>query len=198
MFASETQQPELAVPILPGVEQATEGTARLQRFVDSHFDFAARCLRNFGVAPAEVDDAVQQVMIIVWQKLNDIRPQAERAFVIQTALRIASRSRRTQSRRREVDADGLAALSSGLPGAEELVDGQRARALFDTLLLELPDDLRTVFVLFEVEELSSAEIGEALALPQGTVKSRLRRAREEFTRHVEQLRARNHADGRPP
>jgi RNA polymerase sigma-70 factor (ECF subfamily) len=137
-------------------------------------------------------------MIIVWQKLNDIRPHAERAFVIQTALRIASRSRRTQSRRREVDADGLAALSSGLPGAEELVDGQRARELFDSLLLELPDDLRTVFVLFEVEELSSAEIGEALGLPQGTVKSRLRRAREEFTHHVEQLRARTHADGRQP
>ena len=54
----------------------------------------------------------------------------------------------------------------------------------------LPDDLRTVFVLFEVEEMASADIAAALDLPLGTVASRLRRAREAFGTAAKRVRAR--------
>jgi RNA polymerase sigma-70 factor, ECF subfamily len=52
--------------------------------------------------------------------------------------------------------------------------------VLDALLASLPLDLRTVFVLYELEELTMAEIARALDLPMGTVASRLRRARETF------------------
>ena len=48
------------------------------------------------------------------------------------------------------------------------------------MLESLPLDLRTVFVLYELEELTMVEIARALDLPMGTVASRLRRAREAF------------------
>jgi RNA polymerase sigma-70 factor (ECF subfamily) len=51
-------------------------------------------------------------------------------------------------------------------------------------------DLRAVFVLFELEEMPTAEIAEALELPTGTVASRLRRAREEFRRIAARVQAR--------
>jgi RNA polymerase sigma-70 factor (ECF subfamily) len=54
----------------------------------------------------------------------------------------------------------------------------------------MPIDLRAVFVLYELEQLTSAEIAELLQIPPGTVASRLRRARESFESCVARLRAR--------
>ena len=48
------------------------------------------------------------------------------------------------------------------------------------MLAELPLELRAVFVLYELEQMTMAEIAESLALPPGTVASRLRRARSSF------------------
>jgi RNA polymerase sigma-70 factor (ECF subfamily) len=48
-------------------------------------------------------------------------------------------------------------------------------------------DLRTVFVLYEFEEMSMAEIAISLRIPQGTVASRLRRARADFRERVHRL-----------
>jgi RNA polymerase sigma-70 factor (ECF subfamily) len=60
----------------------------------------------------------------------------------------------------------------------------------DEVLDALPMDLRAPFVLFELEELSTAEIAAMLSVPAGTVASRLRRAREEFRAIVARVRAR--------
>ena len=76
------------------------------------------------------------------------------------------------------------------PNAEQLLERRQARALLDQLLDEMPEDLRVVFVLFELEELSTPQIAELCALPIGTVASRLRRAREEFHAIAKRLRAR--------
>jgi RNA polymerase sigma-70 factor (ECF subfamily) len=53
----------------------------------------------------------------------------------------------------------------------------------------MPEELRVVFVLFEIEEMSTPEIASLLAIPTGTAASRLRRAREEFDRRVARLNA---------
>ena len=50
-------------------------------------------------------------------------------------------------------------------------------------------DIRTVFVLFEIEEMTTSEIATLLAIPAGTVASRLRRAREEFQMKIARLHA---------
>jgi RNA polymerase sigma-70 factor (ECF subfamily) len=61
-----------------------------------------------------------------------------------------------------------------------LVDQRRARVLLTKLLEEIPMDLRTVFILFELEQMSRTEVARVLDLPAGTVASRLRKAREIF------------------
>jgi RNA polymerase sigma-70 factor (ECF subfamily) len=61
----------------------------------------------------------------------------------------------------------------------------------------MPIELRVVFVLFELEEMTTAEIATLLEIPSGTVASRLRRARETFEDHVARVRARRMARGTP-
>jgi RNA polymerase sigma-70 factor (ECF subfamily) len=61
------------------------------------------------------------------------------------------------------------------------------------VLEEMADDLRAVFVLFEIEEMSAQQISELMDIPLGTAKSRLRRAREDFAERVR--RARGGGDG---
>ncbi len=56
------------------------------------------------------------------------------------------------------------------------------------ILDKMPDDLREVFVLFELEKFTRAELSELLGVPAGTVASRLRRARELFEDACEKLR----------
>ena len=57
-------------------------------------------------------------------------------------------------------------------------------------MADMPDDLREVFVLFEIEEISIQDIATTLEIPIGTVGSRLRRARQAFQQAVTRHRAR--------
>jgi RNA polymerase sigma-70 factor (ECF subfamily) len=57
-------------------------------------------------------------------------------------------------------------------------------------MADMPDDLREVFVLFEIEEISIQDIAVTLDIPIGTVGSRLRRARQAFQQAVTRHRAR--------
>jgi RNA polymerase sigma-70 factor, ECF subfamily len=153
---------------------------RLRSMVSEHFDLVWRSLRRFGVPAADVDDGAQQVFLVASRRLANIHEGKERAFLFQTALRVASDVRRTLKRRRETADDALAHSAHSSPSAEDLVDLRRTRALLDRLLEELPIELRAVLVLFEMEQMSRTEIAEALELPPGTVASRLNRARALF------------------
>jgi RNA polymerase sigma-70 factor (ECF subfamily) len=53
----------------------------------------------------------------------------------------------------------------------------------------MSDDVRSVFVLFELEGLTAVEIAELMDVPVGTVASRLRRGRDLFHEHAAALRA---------
>ena len=75
------------------------------------------------------------------------------------------------------------------------LDRARARVLLDAILNAMPEELRTVFVLFELEQLGTPQIAELLGLPRGTVASRMRRAREDFEARVQRLEAQRR--GRP-
>jgi RNA polymerase sigma-70 factor (ECF subfamily) len=74
---------------------------------------------------------------------------------------------------------------SPLPGPDELSDQKRARELLNRVLEDMTLELRTVFILFELEGLRSPEIAEMVGVPLGTVASRLRRAREAFRELVQ-------------
>jgi RNA polymerase sigma-70 factor (ECF subfamily) len=63
---------------------------------------------------------------------------------------------------------------------------QRAQAA-EAILNKLPEPQRLVFVLFELEEMSGQDIAQLLGISVGTVRSRLRLAREAFSREVKRL-----------
>jgi RNA polymerase sigma-70 factor (ECF subfamily) len=191
-----------AAPIMPGLGAAMDSVevasgvaasprtaktardARLRWMVDEHIDFVARVLRNAGTPIAEMDDEVQRTFITAARRIDDVRPGAERSFLLQTALHVAAHARRTAARRREVLAEEAPEMVDTAQTPEQLTDQKRARQLLDRVLDQMSTDLRTVFVLYEFEELSMAEISDALGIPRGTVASRLRRARSDFRDRV--------------
>jgi RNA polymerase sigma-70 factor, ECF subfamily len=180
--------PLLMDPMVDAKDRAAEREARLRRMVDEHIDFVARVLRNAGTPAAEIDDEVQRTFITVARRLDDVRIGSEKSFLLQTALNVAAHARRTAARRREVSADEAPELVDPA-NPEQLADRKRARRLLDRVLDEMDPDLRTVFVLYEFEELSMAEIATVLSIPSGTVASRLRRARGQFKERVQALEA---------
>lgn len=174
-----------------------EQQARLARLVTDQFSFVWRLLRRIGVSASDADDATQQVFIAVSQRIQDIREDAERAFLFSTALYVAARARRSRGRKREDLGVDLEQHVDPSPSQEELLDRQRARALLDTLLDEMPLELRVVFVFYEIEQLTSVEIADIIGVPLGTVASRLRRAREDFQARIARVEARRNFGGKP-
>lgn len=151
-----------------------------RRVVSEHFEVLWRFLRRLGIPDGDLDDAVQEVVLVLARKLDQVQVGCERSFVLSTAVRVASGFRRTARNRREVDDAELVDLESPELSPEALAEKQRLRAVLQRVLNQLPLELRAVFVLYELEELTMAEIAATLELPPGTVASRLRRAREQF------------------
>jgi RNA polymerase sigma-70 factor (ECF subfamily) len=164
--------------------------ARFRELVEQHFSFVWRGVRRLGVAPGDVDDAAQEVFLVAARRLDDFTPDRERAFLFGTAVRVAATRRRSARRHpEELDADSDARSMDGLD-PEELAELARARPLLQEILDGMSEELRAVFVLSELEELAVREIAELLGVPQGTVSSRLRAAREKFHADVKRLHAR--------
>jgi RNA polymerase sigma-70 factor (ECF subfamily) len=153
----------------------------IRTLVDDHFAFIARSVRRLGVTDSEVDDAAQQVFLIAAQKIERIALGSEKPFLYGIAMRVASEVRR--SARRRVARESTVALSHGVMTAEtpeEIARSRQARAVLDEILDVIPEGLRSVFTLYELEEMTMAEISVLLEIPAGSVASRLRRAREIF------------------
>ena len=175
---------------------ALDRDARLRQMVDLHFDFIWRSLRGLGVPAASADDAAQQVFWIASKKLAAITVGSERGFLFSTARGIAANMRRGQRRNPEV-ADELAIAThyDVAPNPEQAASSNEAKKWLEQFLDGLPVDLRTVFVLFELEGLTTVEIADLTEMPTGTVASKLRRAREEFQSAIVRFQARGR--GRP-
>jgi len=163
---------------------------RLRAMLAEHYDFTWRLLRRLGLPSDRAEDAAQKVFFVASGRLERIKPGSERSFLFGTALRVASETRRDASSRREDLRAEPPETADPAPLADELIDRSRARALLDDILDAMEEDVRVVFVLFELEGLKTVEIAELLGLPMGTVASRLRRAREMFQTMVTRLRAR--------
>ncbi|HEY5961870.1 MAG TPA: sigma-70 family RNA polymerase sigma factor [Polyangiaceae bacterium] len=157
-------------------------TSRLERMFQEHHECIWRLLRRLGAHPDAAADLVQQVYLIAAERLTDIRPESERAFLFGTALRLSrSRIRRERRCQLEDDMDAHHAMSGSV---EEAAEKRRAVAMMNKILSLMEADLVTVFVLYELEEIPTATIAQVLNIPVGTVASRLRRAREAFRSHA--------------
>jgi RNA polymerase sigma-70 factor (ECF subfamily) len=183
---------QASIPLLPIPRELETAVSypsdarRLRGLVDREHSFVWRSLRRLGVAEPDVDDAVQKVFLVTASHLATFPPERERSFLFATCLRVASNERRGEQRRRSAGPEPLDALVSPAPSPEQ---NAADRDLLDRVLEPLPLELRSVLVLFELEGMTSDEIGTLLDLPSGTVTSRLRRGRELATAVAKRLRA---------
>jgi RNA polymerase sigma-70 factor (ECF subfamily) len=156
------------------VTVAEDSRARLSRMFALHHSLVWRTLRRYGLDAQAAADVGQQAFVVAIERVDAIWEGSERAFLVGTALRLAASARRKAARvQLEAHMDQLAPE----PHAESQA---RTVELLDAVLAQLDAGLVEVFVLFDIEGLTAPEISEALAIPVGTVASRLRRARESF------------------
>jgi RNA polymerase sigma-70 factor (ECF subfamily) len=148
---------------------------RLARIFNEHHVAVWRTLRRRGLSDDAAADATQETFLLAARRLSDIQPASERAFLIGTAIRMAhTLGRKTFRWTLDDDMDRNVSASRG-------ADDTRADAqLCDLALSRVGAPLAEVFVLYEIEGLTSPEIAELLEIPLGSVASRLRRAREQF------------------
>jgi RNA polymerase sigma-70 factor (ECF subfamily) len=159
---------------------------------DAQFNFVWCSLRRLGVREPDAVDQAQKVFLTAYYKLSEFEGRSSiRTWLFAICQRVASDYRRSAPVRREVATDAAALdrwRGEGRAPSVEVESRQRARVA-EAILDKLPEAQRTVFVLFELEQLSADDIAALLAIPVGTVRSRLRLAREAFAREVKRLAA---------
>jgi RNA polymerase sigma-70 factor (ECF subfamily) len=167
---------------------AASEAAGLHELIGREYPAVWRFLRRLGVSAGEVDDTAQRVFARVLAQGERIKPGSERAYLMRAAFRAALEQQRDDKRwRSRASAVDIDDTSSPLPGPDRSLALREDLALLDRALLRLAPELRAVLTLFELEGLTFTEISLALSLPRGTVASRVRRAREEFTQAVQRL-----------
>lgn len=170
---------QLSVAEAPSVQMNDRAARlRLEGMFRSHHKFIWRTLRRLGLSPETASDTTQQAYLIAAERLVNIREGCERAYLFSTAIRLAKTNFR-RDRRCQLDADMDTRIDAqGRP--EQVAQVYSARQMMDRIFEKSPPELTTIFVLYELEGMSTPEIAELLEIPLGTAASRLRRARETF------------------
>jgi RNA polymerase sigma-70 factor (ECF subfamily) len=169
---------KLSSPALLRAADEQARARRLAQLFEEHAAFVWRTLRRLGVAPADLEDAAQEVFVVVHKRLDEYEERASmRGWLYAICLRVGSRQRRTSLRRREQPVSEVpevrieANQEQGVELRESLELGQR-------LLETLPEKQRMVFMLYEVDHMSMAEIADIVGCPIQTAYARLHKARE--------------------
>jgi RNA polymerase sigma-70 factor (ECF subfamily) len=155
----------------------SEPSARLSRLIRDQFGFVWRLLRGIGLSELEAAQAAQAVFKAASERIADLRPGSRRSFLLSTTLHVAARTRRNRAEHSTV--------SDAAPALEDLDEARQAREILGALLEQMPLELRVVFVLKEIEQLSEAEIAEIVGIARSSVASRLAEAQEDFATHLE-------------
>ena len=155
----------------------------------AHVGFVWRVLRTLGVPDAQIEDAVQDVFVVVHRRLAEWQGRAAiTTWLFAIARRVAQAHRRRASRNAASPIEPLSdALSDELAderpgGGDPFAELSRAQAAATVLAIleQLDDDKRIVFALVELEQLSVPEVARMLDLNLNTAYSRLRLARHAF------------------
>lgn len=175
-----------------------EDEAQFARLVERQWRFAWKVAWAILRNPQDAEDAAQEAFLKVlrsqtWRNLND-----ERAFLARVVWRAAvdlHASRRSrEARHAEPSHDGLSLLDQ-FPGSDP--DPEAALLAADSesaihrLIDTLPEELRQPLALSA--EMNSREIAEAMEIPEGTVRTRLMRARQILREKIAAVEERHHA-----
>ncbi len=147
-----------------------------------HAAFVFRVLKGMGIAERSLEDAVQDVFVVVHRRLPEFDGRHKvRTWLFEITFRVACEYRRKQQRARnqEVFTEAFPAVTA--TPADQLEERELLNAVAATLD-KLDDQKRAVLMLADIEELSVPEIAELTQTPVNTVYTRLRRARADFQR----------------
>jgi RNA polymerase sigma-70 factor (ECF subfamily) len=168
----------------------------LREVYEAHWRFVWRCVRKMGIPEARVEDVVQDVFIVVGRQLSSFEGRSSlQTWLYGIAFRVSQedhRRRAKESRPAEPSPEELGSADRPDAYAERV----EAAQLLHSLLAELPEEQRIVFVLAELEGQSPREVATSTGVGINTVYSRLRRAREHLERATERLRIRSQREGR--
>jgi RNA polymerase sigma-70 factor, ECF subfamily len=153
-----------------------------------HVTMVWRGLRRLGVPESCIEDAVQDVFLVVHRRLSDFEGRsAIKTWLYGIALRVAKDHRRTQIRQAH-KAERLAQLllseASTASTPVEAAERREANLALHAVLTEMDDEQREVLVLIDMEGLSMREAATALQLHVRTCQRRLRAARAAFETKV--------------
>lgn len=158
--------------------------------VIEHFDFIWRTLRCFGLRPPQLEDAVQDVLLTAYRRLESYEGRSRvTTWLFGIAYHVALNHRR-QLRRKGTFDELRDDVVAPLPCPDQCAERAEALHLVEEFLDTLDDDRRAVFVLCEIEELAAPEVADALGVKLNTVYSRLRLARRDFHRALKAQRRR--------
>ncbi|MFT3924412.1 MAG: sigma-70 family RNA polymerase sigma factor [Myxococcales bacterium] len=144
----------------------------------THADFVWRALRRFGVREADLEDTCQEVFLVVYRRLPDFEGRASlRTWIYEIARRTALAQRRAAGSRFSSAAQS-SELASDARTPELEVTARRSLAWLEAVLAQLDEDKREAFVLYELEEMTLAEVAAAVNAPVNTVHYRVQAARE--------------------
>ncbi|MFO0632987.1 MAG: sigma-70 family RNA polymerase sigma factor [Nannocystaceae bacterium] len=167
--ARETSDAELVEAWRSGDRHACES------LFHRHFATVTRFFRN--KAPAAASDLAQRTFLTCFQRIAGLQdPSRFRSWLLGAAYNVLREHLRA-TRRDRIDFGSVSVAELG-SSAVSLVARQREHQRLLDALRNLPLELQTVLELHYWERMTVQEIADTLALPLGTAKTRLRRARE--------------------
>ena len=145
------------------------------------FRVAFSLLRNVP----DAEDAVQEAFLKLYRGEAWRRMEDERAFLARTVWRVAlDRAPREKDRMADV---GEIEITDGGKSPEDLAAGGDERALLRQMIAGLPEELRQTLLLSSVEEMTSSEVAAVMGIPEGTVRTRVMRAKAELRKRFEAM-----------
>jgi len=157
-------------------ERFEEMVGRQSRFM---FQVAFGLLRN----RQDAEDAVQEAFLKLYRGEAWLRMDNEKGFLARTVWRVAL-DHLPSAAERTLDVSEIELAAGGPAGVspEQSAVDKNERAVLRRLIDGLPEELRQPLVLSSVEEMTSREVAEAMGIPEGTVRTRVMRARAELKR----------------
>lgn len=167
--------------------QAGDRAAFSELFRLHHARVRAMCARMLGASAygqeSEVDDAVQTAFLEAWRSLHRFEGRARfTTWITRIAIHTCFSTRRRLARLLSVAEPAPAAQpvwSEAPRSAEAVAIDRRQDAALAGVLTRLSEKKRVVFVLADLEGLTSTEIADVLGIPDATVRTRLFHARRE-------------------
>ncbi len=171
-----------------------------ERFVDEYYGKLFRYSFTVCGQREDAEEVAQETLLHVFESLNQLRePERLKSWVFRIAKNacLMMRRRSVFAPRTEISLDELRPRRSGdddgtrleiadwsaLP--EDLALDAELRRRLDRAVRELPDVYKTVFLLRDIEDMTTAEAAEILGVTTDVVKTRLHRARLALRKHLD-------------